>query len=152
MKVKSSPCNIFQSNKTKMLILYIMLVSILFVISLGVTPKTIVAQRITTVAQEPLPGEEWLEPGIAAKATNFLYSAYDYLRKLIVYMLEQTIFKGQPGLATFYGDAATFLASITALYILISLVTMARRVVMVVLIIGWVLFVVSIVIRARIPT
>lgn len=161
MKVRSSPCNIFQSDKTKMLILYVMLVSILFVIStslvrsqisLGATPKTIVVQRITTVAQEPLPGEEWLEPGIAAKVSNFLYSAYDYLRKLIVYMLEQTIFKGQPGLATFYGDAATFLASITALYILISLVTMARRVVMVVLIIGWVLFVVSILIRARVPT
>ncbi len=160
MKVKSGPCNIFRSNKTKMLVLYVMLASILLVISTslvrsqissGASSETVLAQRITTVAQEPVPGEEWLEPGMGAKVTNFLYSAYAYLRNLVVYMLEQTVFNGQPELASFYGGAATFLASITALYILISFVTMARRVVMVVLIIGWVLFVVSIVVRTRMP-
>ena len=161
MRKKLSSCDVFRSNRRRIIILYVILASILSAsftslvhsqTSFGTFPKIIRTQSITIAVQEPVPEEEWLKPGIVSQATNFLYSIYAYLRKLVVYMLEQTIFKGQPGLASFYGEAATFLASITALYVILSLVTLARRVVMVVLIIGWVLFAVSIVIRAGIPT
>jgi len=92
--------------------------------------------------QEILPG-----PGLLEKAANFLYTLYDYVRKAIIFSLEKTIFKDNPGLADFYGDAASFLASLTAVYLLLLLVASAKKIIGVLLLLGWVLFALTIVIR-----
>jgi len=92
--------------------------------------------------EEVLPG-----PGFLEKAANFLYTIYDYIRKAIVFSLEKTIFKENPKLADFYGDAASFLASLTAVYLLLLLIASAKKIIGVVLILGWSLFFVTMLIR-----
>jgi len=99
-------------------------------------------QEMQEPAEEALPGPSFLE-----KAANFLYVIYDYIRKAIVFLLENTIFKGNPKLADFYGDVASFLASLTAVYLLLLLVASARKIIGALLILGWVLFFIAIVVR-----
>jgi len=92
--------------------------------------------------QEILPGPSFLE-----KAANFLYVLYDYVRKAIVFLLEKTIFKENPKLADFYGDVASFLASLTAVYLLLLLVSSAKKIIGLLLLLGWALFIVAILVR-----
>lgn len=89
-----------------------------------------------------LPGPSFLE-----KAANFLYVIYDYIRKAIVFLLEKTIFKGNPKLAGFYGDVASFLASLTAVYLLLLLVASTKKIIGILLLLGWTLFGIAIFIR-----
>lgn len=84
---------------------------------------------------------------IADQALNFIYPFYSYLTNAITYLLEQTIFKSSPQLAQTYGDVATFLATLTAIYIILEVFAIAKRIVRVLLALGWVLFAVAIGIR-----
>lgn len=70
---------------------------------------------------------------------NFIYAVYYYIRDLIKYVLETTIFRGYPEYATTYGDAFTLLISLTTLYVILELFTAAKKVVKIVLILGWIL-------------
>lgn len=94
------------------------------------------------------PAEELMRgPGFLEKAANFIYVIYDYIRKTIVFLLEKTIFKNNPKLADFYGDVASFLASLTAVYLLLLLVASAKKIIGVVLLLGWALFFVALFVR-----
>lgn len=86
-------------------------------------------------------------PGIIDYVANFLFMIYDYLRKGVAFILEQTIFKADPELADFYGEVATFLASLTAIFIILEVVGASKKVVKLLLIFGWILFIGSIVIK-----
>ncbi len=92
--------------------------------------------------EEFLPG-----PGFLEKAANFLYLLYDYIKRAVIFLLEKTIFQQNPKLATFYGEVATFLASLTAIYLLLLLISSAKKVIGVVLLLGWALFFVAIIFR-----
>ena len=98
---------------------------------------------------EPVSIPEIVKPGIAEQAVNFVYTIYNGLTKALSFLLEQTVFKEYPGLAEFYGQIASFLIAITAVYLILLLVTAAKKVIGLVLILGWALFVVTLVIRAR---
>ncbi len=87
----------------------------------------------------PLP-EISLEAGI-----NILYAAYYYLRSAIMSVLESTIFVENPDAAALYADSITFLASITAIYLILEFFTTAKRIVRLVMILGWILLIVSLV-------
>jgi len=100
-----------------------------------------------TPFQEEKPEEFLPGPGFLEKAANFLYLIYDYIKKAVIFLLEKTIFQGNPKLASFYGEVATFLASLTAIYLLLLLIASARKIVGVVLLLGWAFFIVAIVIR-----
>lgn len=100
------------------------------------------AQKTQEPAEKFLPGPSFME-----KAANFLYVIYDYIRKAIIFLLEKTVFKGNSKLANFYGDVASFLASLTAVYLLLLLVASTRKIIGMLLFLGWALFVVAIVIR-----
>lgn len=99
-------------------------------------------QKMQELEEEPLSGPSFLE-----KAANFLYIIYDYIRKGVGFLLEKTIFQGNPKLAEFYGDVASFLASLTAVYLLLLLAASARKIIGVLLLLGWALFFVAIVVR-----
>jgi len=98
--------------------------------------------------KKEVPSEEFLPgPNFLEKAANFIYIIYDWIRKAIVYLLEKTLFQGNPKLANFYGEVSTFLASLTAVYLLLLLVASARKIIGVILLLGWVLFIIAILAR-----
>lgn len=104
---------------------------------------------ISIVRAQANPSETSIEvgPGIIDYVANFLFMIYDYLRKGVAFILEQTIFKADPELADFYGEVATFLASLTAIFIILEVVGASKKVVKLLLIFGWILFIGSIVIK-----
>ena len=75
---------------------------------------------------------------------NFLYVIYYFFRDLIVFILQNTIFKDYPEYAATYGDAITFLVSITAIYLILELVVSAKKIVRILLVIGWALLFITI--------
>jgi hypothetical protein len=87
------------------------------------------------------------EPGIIDSIANFLFTMYDYLKKGIVFILEQTVFKANPQLAEYYAEVATLLASLTAIFIILEVLSVPKKVVKILLILGWLLFLFSIAMR-----
>jgi len=75
---------------------------------------------------------------------NLLYTAYYFLRQLITYMLEVTLFRANPQAAPLYADAVTLLAVLTLLYLALELFTSAKRIVAILLIAGWALLIISV--------
>ncbi len=96
----------------------------------------------------PLQVPEVVKPGVAEQAMNFVYTIYNGLTKALSFLLEQSVFKEYPELAEFYGQIASFLIAITAVYLILLLVTAAKKIVGLLLIIGWALFIVTLVVRA----
>jgi len=87
------------------------------------------------------------EPGIIDYIANFLFTIYDYLKKGIVFILEQTIFKTNPQLADYYAGVAAFLASLTAIFVILEVISVSKKAVKLLLILGWLLFICSIIMR-----
>jgi len=75
---------------------------------------------------------------------NFLYAIYYFLRDLIRFLLENTLFKEFPQYAALYGDVITFLISITAIYLILVMFEAVRKYVKIILILGWGLLLLSI--------
>lgn len=86
------------------------------------------------------------------QTVHFLYTIYGHIRDLIVSILKQTVFKGKPELAFFYGDALMLLASLTSLYVILELFTSAKKVVKLILALGWGLLIMSIVLKIGVPS
>ncbi len=97
---------------------------------------------------EPVQVPEIVKPGVAEQAMNFVYTIYNGLTKALSFLLEQSVFKEYPELAEFYGQIASFLIAITSVYLILLLVTAAKKIVGLLLIIGWALFIVTLVVRA----
>ena len=87
------------------------------------------------------------EPGVIDSIANFLFTMYEYLKKGIVSILEQTVFKANPQLADYYAEVAAFLASLTAIFIILEVLSVPKKVVKILLILGWILFLCSIAMR-----
>jgi len=133
-KIKSIYCVLFT--------IYILFLSCLG----GVGAHFVYAQEpgeTPAVSQTP----QIVGPGVMEQIANFLYSIYNSLTEGLSFLLEQSIFKEYPKVAEFYGQVASFLISITSLYLILLLVTAAKKVIGVVLVLGWALFIVTIVIR-----
>ena len=108
--------------------------------------SSFVLAEANTTPEEFSPG---ISPGFLDRIVNFLYAVYEYIREGIVSLLNQTIFKDNPSLASFYGGVAIFLASLTSIYIILELFSAAKKIMRIILIIGWILFTISIVVRYR---
>lgn len=74
----------------------------------------------------------------------FLRTAYDLLRSFIGNILANTLFKAAPQTADIYSDALSLLISLTALYLLLEFVTIGKRIIKTILILGWVLLLIAI--------
>lgn len=86
-----------------------------------------------------------LPPISPEQIVNFLYAIYYFLRNAIAFLLESTLFQDHPEYAATYGDAISFLISLTALYLILEMVAAAKKWVKIILIIGWGLLVVTII-------
>jgi len=75
---------------------------------------------------------------------NFLYAIYYFLRDFISFILQNTIFKNYPQYAATYGDAITFLISITAVYLILELISSAKKIIKIILVLGWALLFITI--------
>lgn len=76
-------------------------------------------------------------------ALNVVYFFYDLLRSFISFIVEQTILKGRPQLAESFSSAITVLITITAIYILLVFVTVAKKILGIILVLGWILLIIS---------
>ena len=86
-------------------------------------------------------------PGNIDYIANFIFTIYDYLKKGVASLLEQTIFRAAPEIADYYGQVATLLASLTAIFIILQAVDASKRIVKFLLIFGWLLLIGSIVLK-----
>lgn len=122
----------------------IFLFTLIFLISALISP--VIAQGNTTgINISELVKSK--EPGIIDSIANFLFTMYDYLKKGIIFILEQTVFKTNPQLAEYYAEVATLLASLTAIFIILEVLSVPKKVVKILLILGWLLFLFSIAMR-----
>lgn len=122
----------------------IFLFTLILLMSALISP--VIAQGNTTGIniKEMLKSEE---PGVIDSVANFLFTMYEYLKKGIMYILEQTVFKANLQLADYYAAAAAFLASLTAIFIMLEVLSIPKNLVKILLILGWLLFLASIAMR-----
>ena len=126
----------------------ICLVSVVYILFLLWAGASSVLAQESSGTLAPVEVSEVVKPGVAEQAMNFVYTIYNGLTKALSFLLEQSVFKEYPALAEFYGQIASFLIAITAVYLILLLVTAAKKIVGLLLIIGWALFIVTLVIRA----
>lgn len=81
---------------------------------------------------------------IADQAVSAVLQIYNWLTSFLSWMLQQTIFKARPDLADQFASAFSLMISITAVYILLLLVSAFKKIVGVVLAIGWVALILAI--------
>jgi hypothetical protein len=77
-----------------------------------------------------------------------LIYAYNWLVDVIKNLLMTTIFKERPDLASQFSSALTLLISLTALYILITFISAIRKIIGILLIIGWIALIIAFVLAS----
>ena len=82
---------------------------------------------------------------------NFFYLLYQAVRNVIQYIFESTIMKVEPSLAAKYADATTILITITAILIIFEVFTSAKKILRIIVVLGWVLLILSIIIGVIMP-
>ena len=80
-------------------------------------------------------------------AINFLSLIYNYISDLITFILENTLFTANPEIATRFGDVLTLLITLSTFFILLEFVNSAKKIIKLLLILGWILVVISIIIE-----
>lgn len=133
------------NNKFRKSICAMIAIYVLFLLWVGAS--SVLAQQPSGILA-PVQVSEAVKPGVAEQAMNFVYTIYNGLTKALSFLLEQSVFKEYPELADFYGQIASFLIAITSVYLILLLVTAAKKIVGLLLIIGWALFIVTLVVRA----
>jgi len=113
----------------------------------GVLSVSLPALSQESVTPQPQGEKETITSHIFDQTLNFLPSLYTGIRSLITSLLEQTLLKEKPELAGIYAEAITFLTSLTALYVILQFFALARKIVLGILLLGWGLFVVTLVVR-----
>lgn len=84
---------------------------------------------------------------IINEAFKLLVYAYNGLVNLLQYLLQETIFKANPALASTYGNAIALLISLTAIYLLLVFVSAFKKIIGILIAIGWVLLIVAIILN-----
>ena len=74
---------------------------------------------------------------------TFLRTIYNLIRTFLETILNETVFKADPQLANLYSDAITLLITLTAFYLVLELVSIGKKIIKIILIIGWVLLLVA---------
>jgi len=77
---------------------------------------------------------------------NFFYLLYRAVRAFIQYIFEATIMRADPTLAAKYADATTILITVTAILLVLEVFSAAKKILRILVILGWALLVVSIVV------
>lgn len=74
-----------------------------------------------------------------------LLTLYNWLVEVIRNLLMSTVFRERPDLADKFSSALTLLISLTALYILITFIAAIRKIIGILLLIGWVALIIALV-------
>ncbi|MEM4599345.1 MAG: hypothetical protein QXI29_01915 [Candidatus Methanomethylicaceae archaeon] len=69
------------------------------------------------------------------------------MKNFFTFVIEQTILKDRPYLAESYSSALTILITLTTLYVLLVFVSAVKKAIGIIILIGWVLFTLSIVFK-----
>lgn len=86
-----------------------------------------------------------VENELLRAALVFLRTIYDQIKTILQTLLKETLFKTRPDLAQTYSEAITLLVTLTTIYILLTFVVAARKIIMAILILGWVLLILSLI-------
>ncbi len=82
---------------------------------------------------------------------NGLLTIYNWLVNVITTVLQQTILKDNPDIAREYGSALTLLITLTAVYLLLVLVSAFKKILGVIIAIGWLAIIIAIALRVASP-
>lgn len=74
---------------------------------------------------------------------NVLYLLYQLARGAIQFILENTIARANPTIAAKFADATTMLITITAIWLIFEFVASAKKVVKIIVVLGWILLIAS---------
>jgi hypothetical protein len=74
---------------------------------------------------------------------NLFGIAFDYIKNAITMLLNMTLFKVNPGLVDTFSSTITLLVTFTAIYIILVFVTSAKKILGIILLLGWVLLIAS---------
>jgi len=89
--------------------------------------------------------------GTADMIVNGLLAVYNWIVSVITYILQQTILKENPDIAREYGSALALLVSLTAIYLLVTLISAFRKILGLILAIGWIVLIAALVMRIASP-
>jgi len=89
--------------------------------------------------------------GTADMIVNGLLALYNWFVSTITYILQQTIIKENPDIAREYGSAIALLVSLTAVYLLVTLISAFRKILGLILAIGWIVLIAALVMRIASP-
>jgi hypothetical protein len=79
---------------------------------------------------------------------NLFYLAFDGLKSIMRTIIDQTIFRYRPEVADSFSTTISLLITITAIYLILIFISSAKKVLGIILALGWGLLVVSIVLSA----
>ena len=75
---------------------------------------------------------------------TFIRTIYEELSSFLELLLSITIFKSSPEIATTYSEAISLLISLSAIYLILEVTLIGKRVIKLVLLLGWSLLMLSI--------
>jgi hypothetical protein len=122
-----------------------LLFSLFIIIILGITTvATTTNNSPTQVVQNiPAPPSNFFQ-----EILNFIAQAYNWLVGLIQNILQATLLKQDPSLATTYANIIAWLVPLTALYVLLTLIEVIRKYLGYVIAAGWI-FLIAVMILAH---
>jgi len=82
---------------------------------------------------------------------NGLLTIYNWMVNLITTILQQTILKDNPDMAKQYGSALTLLISLTAIYILLVFISAFKKILGIIIAIGWLALIAALALRIAAP-
>jgi len=74
---------------------------------------------------------------------NLFGIAFDYIKNAITMLLNMTLFKVNPDLVDTFSSTITLLVTFTAIYIILVFVPSAKKILGIILLLGWVLLIAS---------
>jgi len=87
-------------------------------------------QQLQLIPQPP--------PNFPGQLLNYIALAYNWIVNEIQYILQTTILAHDPSLASTYANIMTWLVSLTAIYIILTVVEVVRKFIGYIILIGWV--------------
>jgi len=83
-----------------------------------------------------------------SQVLNLVYIVFDWLKSIIRMIIDQTILKFKPQLADSYSTTVSLLIAITAVYLILAFISSTKKILGIILALGWVLLIVSIALSA----
>ena len=100
----------------------------------GALNSSQVQQSLQLIPQPP--------PNLPEQVLNYVALAYNYIVNEIQGILQSTVLVRDPGLAHTYANILAWLVSLTAIYIILTVVEVVRKFIGYIILIGWVFLVV----------